>query len=737
MTRVHAVGLLGLAVCLTGCPGSNAVCDKADGVDLTQKAGACASADTGKPLGGKSACNAKISACSAADQSTLESVISCLGNLAACTPATESAYLQLEGACYASLPSLSAGCKDTFFHGGLPGDAGEDGGVDAGRQSADGGGAVDLIGVADENGFALAWSSRQLAQNDLWELDSFDSVGMRLPEEDLSPATLRSYSIDDAGTLTKRSFFIAGIRADGSLVYGQPPDSGMMASDAGQTCQVALDCAIDRVCDLGQCKPQSCQPGGAMTCPPGYACQPSQLCERMFSDAGVFDAGMGQDAGNFLGLPILSDLVTVSTGSPGFSADIPLGGYPAARPALIGIDSARQFVSLEQEAQPFGHFSRLRGKELPSDTGSTAPIDTLGANVHLAYVPESDTLFACYEVGRGVRVRRSRDLGHSWGTDAVDILPVDDGGFSSLFHDCAIAPWKNGGAMVVDVEDDVLAVRTVTEALALQDPPDIAFVSSPADAGNIYNPSHPTLATLPSDSIVHIGFTGQRIVSMTADTEIYGVYRDGTLGAFTQAKLINYTGVTTGNAFPQDYVSIAVDPATKKAIAAYASLEDQGNGPYDVVYVSLFNPTTKAWGTGSDLSIFAKMQTQYLVLPDRSNTDEWDAFSPSLAITRAGKIFLSFLAGKRTGGVDDLRMYLVGFDFEKQSPLANVKGWYLAPAVKMSDTRVVMPQAGTSVVPPTWTALAADSQLSVYGVFIEGTGPNGDVPNRAVMISRP
>lgn len=724
---------------LAGCPsGSNMVCDEADLIDLTAKAGMCTGIPSmGKALGGKMACNSKISGCSKSDQATLQSTVDCLKNLTVCTPATQASFLSLEQACYASLPQLSSACSTAFFPTGFP-DAGFDAGVDAGRMATfDGGGAVDLIGVADDNGFALAWVQRQNGTFDQWELDSFDSTHDRLPTEFLTPPSRRTFDIDDAGTLTKRSFFLAAVTSDDALVMGEPPDAGMPMNDGGAMCVVALNCPIDQVCDLGTCKTQTCQPGGAVTCPPGYACQPNQKCERMFSDAGTIDAGMMM-MGNFTALPLLSNEVTLSTGSPSFSMDIPIGGYAGQRPAIVGIDSARQFVAVEQEAQPFGHFTRKRGAELPFDTGSATPIDTLGANVHLTYNPESDTLFACYEVGRGVRVRHSRDQGVSWGapTDAVDVVPVDDGGFSSHFHDCALAPWLNGGALMVTIDDDAISVRTVTEALSVSSP-DTAFVASPADAGNIYAPDHPVIATLPSDAIVHIGFTATRTVSMTADKELYAVYRDGTTGgAFLPAKPINYTGIGTGNPFPQDYVSIVVDPVTKKALAAYPTLENEGAGSYATVYVSLWDPTSRQWGTGSDLTVFAHQQTASLVLPERQLTDQWDAFSPSLAVTRQGKVFMSFLAGKRIGGADDLRLYLVGWDWEKQSPLSTAKGWYLAPAVKMSQTRVFGPGGGGSL-PQTYTGLAADSQLSLYGVFIEGQGANGDMPNRAMMVTRP
>ena len=41
------------------------------------------------------------------------------------------------------------------------------------------------------------------------------------------------------------------------------------------------------------------------------------------------------------------------------------------------------------------------------------------------------------------------------------ITPEEDGGFSSRFSDCAIAPWKNGQAIFSYVKDDSIVVQTV------------------------------------------------------------------------------------------------------------------------------------------------------------------------------------------------------------------------------------------------------------------------------------
>ena len=135
--------------------------------------------------------------------------------------------------------------------------------------------------------------------------------------------------------------------------------------------------------------------------------------------------------------------------------------------------------------------------------------------------------------------------------------------------------------------------------------------------------------------------------------------------------------------------------------------------------------------------MFAKKLTEYPVFPAKTQADVWDAFSPSLAATKNGKLFLSVVAGKRSGaGVRDLQMYLVGFDFDATSPIAG-KGWFLPPAVKMSSSKVFDPRPASGTVPPNVSAIATDRQLSVYGAFIEGIGAMNEQENRAVFVSRP
>lgn len=744
----------GVVAVLAGCGsgGGPAACDKSDAIDLNKVAGDCMGLDLAKPLGTKAVCADKLKPCTTSEQDTLTKVVTCLENLPVCSAAAKATFQNRQAACYASVSSLSATCKDSVFGMTIiPGeDAGYDAGPppDAGRQPSTGTGVVDLIGVADEAGFAFAWSSRQPATFPTWELSVFDVPdGGRLPAIYIAPPSSRAYELSapspDGGV--SRRFFIAAIGNQGNQIYGDPPDAGTpVVSDAGQMCMNAVDCPQNKVCDLGTCKSQTCQAGGPVTCPVGYTCEPGPMtCLRQFSDAGTLDAGTVVDAGVFIPSPLVSGLVSLTTGTPGFSPEVPVGGFVARKVELVAIDSARQFLSLEQETQLFGHFSATRGKDLVNDFGTTSPIDPAGSRARITYVPQSDVVYACYNFGRGIRIRRSRDLGRSWGNDAVTIAPEEDGGFSSRFFDCAIAPWKNGGAMFAYVEDDAIVVRTVDEFLTVppQTAADYAFFSTGADAGNVYNPRNLAIATLPGTlldggpgSIVHVGFTGTRAVGAGADSEIYGLFRDGTTGAAFLGPLLVNKSITGGSGDPQDFVTMTVDPKTGKALAAYTSFE---LGAYSTVYVSLFSPTTKQWITGSDLTVFAKKLTEYPVFPAKTQADVWDAFSPSLAATKNGKLFLSVVAGKRSGaGVRDLQMYLVGFDFDATSPIAG-KGWFLPPAVKMSNSKVFDPRPSAGTVPPNVSAIATDRQLSVYGAFIEGIGAMNEQENRAVFVSRP
>lgn len=752
--------LAGLVVTLVGCGpgGAPAVCDKSDAIDLMKKAGDCTGLELGKPLGTRSVCADKVKPCSASEQSSLASVVTCLENLPVCSAAAKGTFLNRQGACYASVSMLSMACRVSVF--GTTPVPGEDAGVvdagpppDAGRQS-DGGGAVDLIAVADETGFAFAWNRRQNGPVAKWELNIYGSAdGGRLPELFITPGSARSFEVakgTDAGTAAlSRVFFLAGVDSQGVLIYGEAPDAGPpVVRDGGGMCMNAVDCPPDRVCDLGQCKTQTCQAGGSVTCPFGYTCEPGPMsCRRQFSDAGTLDAGSVTDAGVFFALPLLSQPVMVTTGTPGFSPETTVGGFVARRLDLVAIDSARQFIALEQETQLFGHFTSVRGKDLVNDFGSTSPIDPAGSRAKLAYVAESDTIFACYNFGRGVRIRRSKDLGKSWGNDAITLAPEEDGGFSSRYFDCAIAPWKNGSAIFAYVEDNAIVVRTVTDALVV--PPisttDYAFFSSGADAGNVFSPKNLAIATLPGPlldggvgSIVHVGFTGTRSVGVGTDTEIYGLYSDPASGStFRGPELINQSAAG-GSGDPQDYVTLLVDPRSGRGLAAYTTFE---LGAYSSVYVSLFVPGAaagKKWITGSDLTVFVTKLTESLVLPAKQQADVWDAFSPSLAATKNGKLFLSIVAGKRTGTTRDLRMYLAGFDFNATSPIGTMgKGWFIAPAVKVSDTKVLDPRPASGTVPPNVAAICTDSQLSVYAAFIEGIGAMSEVENRAVFVTRP
>lgn len=727
--------LLGGAVLAAGC--TPTVCERS--ADLNKKRGDCARA-VGDFLGPASTCASRVATCTAAEQTKVADAVSCVEKLAACSFTAEADYLAQEGACLAGLSGLSQGCAESLFGGVVPGsDAGTDAGtVDAGRQPVDGG-AVELIAVADETAIALAWVPLQAGQVAKWELSTFDDGGRT--DQQLTPGARRTLTLTGlsslladggAGPSVEKSFFITGLLNDGTVVLGAQPDAG------GSTfqCRSPFDCPANQVCDLGVCQSQTCSPS-SNTCPAGYDC-PSTTCQRS-PDAGAFDAGQTVNPGTFNALPFVSNLAGARTGKPSWAQETPVGGFVARRPDLVAIDSARQFIAMEQENQPVGHLTVRRGKDLISDLETASAIDTVGDHIKVTYNPESDTIFACYNVGRGVRVRRSRDHGRTWGTDALTFEPVEDGGFTSRMHSCGLAPWRNGGALLVNVEDESLVVRGITEALSTAST-EYAFISSPPDGGgyNVYNPVQPAIATAPDAGIVHVVFTGQRVLASSSDYEVYDVYRTPGLGAYSQPKFINQNLPSlVGNGQNQGWPTVAVDPTSGRAVAAFSSLE----GSYANVYVSMFSPTSGEWVTGSDLHVMVKQTTERLLFTGQSFIDgEWDAFSPNLRASPDGKIWLGFVAGKKAQPPATVKnvynAWAVRFDFKAQSPVGGL-GWFVRPAEKLSSTVLVDPRGSSTVPPPTWTSLAVDGQLSVYGAYVEGLGQFNELENRAVFTSRP
>ncbi len=770
MRQALIVAAACVAVAIVGCNCGGNACDRLAAVDLAKKAGNCSVA--GVTLVSKGQCTSAIPSCSAADQAALDAMAACLDKLSTCSAASQAAWESERAACLARAGTLSEPCRNAMFGGVLPGqdggsDGGVDGGVDAGRQPVtDGGGAVELVVVADESTYALAWTARQRGVVTRWEINAENAIGLRFPEVFVPGGSL-TYEERDAGVGAKKSFFIVGLDERNEVVLGVPFTSDGGQVDAG--CQGPLDCPVDRVCNLGNCVVQNCNPQSS-TCPNGYSCS-SFKCIRGFGDAGTIDAGTS-DGGAEQPKPFISSMVTVTTGKPGFSPEIFVSrfGVQANAPEVVAFDSARQFVAMEQENQLFGHFTQNRGKDfVTNDLAQTVKIDDVGKRIRLAFQPSNQTLYACYNVGFGVRVRKSPDLGRSWPRDEViDIVNPDpgDGGFPVFIQDCDIAPWVDGDAIMVTTEGDDLIVRVVTDTPFAASAPSVAFRSSTADGG-IYAPQRPSIATAPEDFIVHIGFTVSRATAGGAtDTEPYAVYRDpGTGGTFTAPVRLN----AAPSALAQDYVDVAIEPkrsctrdedctamtpggqpisstcvqATKRcarrAIAAFTSHEP--DGVHNTVYVSLWNARTKEWITGSDLGVFVKdrTQTSFLVVPDRSITDPWDAFAPRVVVTPAGRAFLGFIAGRSRGASpSEYRAYVVPFDFDRQSPLSNGTGWFVPPATAAGSTLAVDPSAlGGTALMPSWLGLAADSQISVYVTYVEGTGPTREDPNRGILVTRP
>jgi hypothetical protein len=742
-TVVFAVSLLGFSC-------GNALCDKSAETDLTYKAGTCTGVLTGNLLGTGMVCSMKSGQCNESEQKTLSAAMDCLGKLEVCSESTKASFVAAEKSCVSSLLLLSDKCKmgfDVSFPVEIQ-DAGVDAGVvDAGPQSVnDGGNGLKLIGVADETQFALAWSQVQPGDMATISLVTSDSM-KRLSEQNGILGTKIDLLIPDASIAAAR-FFIVGRQANGEIAVGSPgvpvvdagtSDGGSDAGTGAMSCMRSSDCAVDRVCDLLQCKPQSCPFGMTNTCPAGYQCLNGGVCTRTsMVDAGNFnfDSGVASDGGVVLKIPFISNEVALSLGAPQISQFV-VGGFSSRRPDIAGIDSARLAISLEQEGILTSHFSTQRGQDLVQDQGTSSPVDTLGSRLHITYNPESRFMFACYTVGRGLRVQRSGDYGKTWGTAAVTVELDPDGGVANTIADCDIAPWKNGGAIVVTTEDDSVAIRTVSTGLSLSpaEPAFLSYTNPDGGPGGIFNPARPAIATLPSDNIVHISFTGIRQTPSGNDSEPYAVARAPTTGGiFSPAKRISPT--ESGQA--QDFTAIVVDPKTKRALAAYTSvIPGPGNVPISTVYTSLCTPNHKDWGSGADLDVLYVKDNTSVLFPTRPANDVWYAFSPQLAVTPQGKIFLSFVAGPHPTNSGDYRQYMVPFDFNLQAPFAGGLGWYVRPVVQVSTKRVFDPRAPSGAAQPNVSAITADTQISVYGTFIQGVGQNGEIEGTAAFYSRP
>lgn len=731
------------AVLLSGC-GSN-VCERSDAVDTTAKKGACDVEVRAEVLG--TSCSPGLESCSDADKTVLEETVTCWDDLAVCAPGAEADFALAAAACDAKLVGLSEACKGALFGGVIPGqDAGEDAGeeFDAGPTwDVDGGGALDLVVTTDEDTVAIAWLKRQPGPVALWEVHPFTAADLKETPMAVTPGE-KLFFEETIGEGVKKKYFVIGLDDAGTIASGQlaEPDAGAM--DAGMNmCNGPLDCAPDMICNLGQCQTLPCT--NSNICPGGYLCGGmSMVCERQFGfgdggtvDAGVEDAGTGTEA-----KPFVSELVEAQTGSSAVSGDRIVAGFEAANIDVAAVDTARQFMIMEQSNQIFGYFTENRGKSF-----KTIVIDTIGVEPKVTYEPQSQKLFACYVAAGGVRVRQSTDFGATWpASRGLDIAPTDpmDGGTAESMKDCAIAPWRDGAVLVAAVDGDQVKMWTVSTNLTLANPdPEIVFSSSATQ----HSPEVPAIATLPEDFIVHVVMSITRVTTQgTTDREAIAMYRDQTTGgAFEGPKNMHVP-----NTFDQGSPTVTIDPVSKRAIGAIVSRESPTGGLlYDNVYLSLWFPSNKTWVSGTDLDVFEQQMTskQFIVMPERQASQVWQATAPKVVSSKDGKIYLSFLAGRDAADGQSFvyRAYAVpvSYDacpqssavtpFETNNCNPNQRGWYSGPAQRLSDTRVW--RAGSSDY--AGPAAASDQQISIYWGFVEGVSQTGDVANRPVMVSKP
>ncbi len=734
LAAVAAVGAIGLGGC------GSTVCDRNETFDPTSKAGDCSGALPGRVLGTKNACSNALSSCSDADKTALDELMGCWENLPVCSQADQANWKSQSDGCYGKVANLSEACKNAFFGsepipGSDGGTDGLDGGVDAGIQpDTTDAGALDLIAVADDERVALAWTSSQPGPVVKWQVNGYSAADVPLEPTFVTPPSTMNYSAS-VGAGTKMKYFVVGMDGMDQLVSGVPdagtPDAGM--GDGGMQCTSNFQCPIDGICDIatGACESLSCTDSNV--CPAGYLCGgASKVCERqaLMEDGGI-DAGTTEEQVGEQPKPFVSELVEVTTAPATFSAERFISVFAAKNIDGVAIDSARQFAVMEQEGQIYGHVTQNRG-----ETFKLSPLDPSGSRPKAAYEPQSGTVFLCYNALGGVRVRASSDFGKTF-PGALDLKNEDplDGGAVLPIQDCDIAPWQNGTALVTALEGDTVKLWTVTRDLTVQGDVETVFTSS----SQWFAPKSLAIATLPSDFQVHVLLSASRNTAGAPDTEIVDMYRDqSTSGAFVGPKSVS--GPFQPNPFPQRAPAVAIDPVTKRAVAAFVSEESNTGGlKKDTVYVSFWFPASKGWGTGPDLNVFVQDQfNKYMIMPERQLGEQWLARSPSVTATSNGKVFVSFMAGEETGGQANLQPWVVefGVEAENRKLQAGQKGWYIGTAANLTpETGMrVANISGDDYVGP---IITSDHQISHYVFFVEGVGNGGVTPNRPVVISRP
>ncbi|MFL5319729.1 MAG: hypothetical protein ACJ790_08730 [Myxococcaceae bacterium] len=734
--RILILAIAAAAGSLLGC-GSN-VCDRSN-KSASEKIGDCGGDQTFNALG--PSCSSAQSKC---DSKVLDDMASCFEKLPVCQSSDEASWVSKKNDCYAKASGLSDECRTALFgEGGVPGEDAGSGTVDAGPQpDLDGGGALDLVVVADETDFAAAWTRTQPGDPSSWELYSKNALDLGYPIVPVSDPFQYYVTVADAGAGSRRSFFVRGLTSQGAQAFGQP---GNIQTDAGTvSCLVNADCALDRVCDLGQCKKLVCNTSAA--CPAGYVCENINTftCNRQYNADG------GQPQSSDAGPPVdqeprpgLSEAQEATTG-PVTTKFQQVSEFPADEdPDVVGIDSARQVVTVQQNSQIFAHVTENRGQ-----SWRVSAVDPLGQHARVTWNPTSRTIFTCYSAGSSVRVRSSDDMGRSWSANVAEIAIPDpgDGGIAPPVTECAIAPWRDGGAIVAVVMVDHISTFALTKGLGLG-AEEVAYRNEDSTAGNlttVFGVSAPAIATSPDEFIVHVAFTGFRnLTGGGTEQDVYGVYRDPARTGSNYSNRIRISGGSVGSQgqpYDQNRVVIAVEPKTGRALAAYQSVESNSGGALSrSVYVSLFTKNSLnqwGWATGSDLNVYARDNTAgggtYVVVTDRPATGTlWDAINPSVAMLGNGRAVLAFAAGQ-VG--TPLFPYSVGLSFEQQSAISGGKGWFVVPAQKLANTPVVNLGNTPKRVGP---VVSGDAQISSYITYIEGLGAQADTANRPLILVRP
>jgi len=355
--------------------------------------------------------------------------------------------------------------------------------------------------------------------------------------------------------------------------------------------------------------------------------------------------------------------------STGVRAGCPTGGTPsppagwqlAPSTPQPGCDRPPGSRSLEQgNAPPFGHVSIAVEPTSSTTFGSTTAIDTVGTAGAARVTALRATPSSLATTRRGIRVRRIPTPQAPAGPTAGTLAPVDDGGLSPHFTDCAKIGAGRTRRRSSPYSRTTMSdrFRTVTETVGGQRPGRDIFFSSPnrKRRANVSTRS-PTIATLPGNlayAASGVENRNDRLKRPPGSRLWRGhgrlrLYRDGTTDTFLPPRW-STTSHHIGTVRRKTTSSIAMtrwaDRSRRTSGQTGRAASTTPSTPFAVRAHG--TALTHTWITLGLDGVVTDATRHVLRVPERASpTSPGLVLRPTRAVTKAGKIFMGCWPAKR------------------------------------------------------------------------------------------